>query len=46
MSIPYTFDENKKGRTKNPVGTKGFSFVEFTAPTEDLRSYPCYPSLF
>lgn len=39
MSISYAFDENKKGLTKNPAGTKGFSFVEFTAPTEDLRSY-------
>ena len=39
MSISYTFNENKKGLTKNPAGTKGFAFVEFTAPTEDLRSY-------
>lgn len=39
MSISYTFDENKKDLTKNPAGTKGFAFVEFSAPTEDLRSY-------
>ena len=39
MSTSYTFNKNKKPSTKNPAGTKGFAFVEFSAATEDSRSY-------
>lgn len=39
MSISYTFNENKKEHSFNPAGTKGFAFVEFAAPTRELKSH-------